>query len=236
MTKPWARSDTSWAEPPGHPAKFSKELLPVIADALKGYYRVLDPMAGVGTLAKYLYSRTPYPEPAEHEVWSNELELEWAQQCPTPCSAMDARNMLRFRDGEFDAVATSPAYGNRMADRYAGDAKGSRRHTYRTSLGRELTLGNGAALQWGDAYRELHEAIWRECVRVLRPGGRMVVNVKDHIRDGQRQYVSSWHFATLMWLGLTCISQEEVPCPGQRHGANGDLRVDNEYVLVFDKS
>lgn len=213
-----------------HPAKFSKELLPVIAEALKGYHIVLDPMAGVGTLARYLQE---YPDHI-WEVWSNELESEWAAQCPWPWSTFDARQTI-WPDGHFDAVATSPAYGNRMADRYAGDAKGSRRHTYRTYLGRELSEGNGAALQWGDEYRELHRAIWKECDRVLRPGGRLVINCKDHIRNGEVQYVGMWHAGVIAGMGYSVADVFSVQCPGQRHGANGDLRVSTEEIMVFDK-
>ena len=116
----------------------------------------------------------------------------------------------RFGDATFDAICTSPTYGNRMADHHnARDA--SPRHTYRHVLGRPLTRGNSGALQWGDGiageeYRALHVAVWTECRRVLKPGGIFVLNVKDHIRGGVLQEVTKWHSVALLMLGFVCTA------------------------------
>ena len=88
-------------------------------------------------------------------------------------------------------------------------------------------------MQWGGEYRALHVAVWTECRRVLKPGGIFVLNVKDHIRRGVLQEVSNWHAVTLLMLGFVCTRRVHVPCPGQRHGANGHLRVDYESVILF---
>jgi len=109
----------------------------------------------------------------------------------------------------------------------------SPRHTYRHVLGRPLTPGNSGAMQWGEEYRALRVAVWTECRRVLKPGGIFVLNVKDHIRGGVLQEVSNWHAVTLLILGFVCTRRIHVPCPGQRHGANGHLRVDDESVILF---
>jgi hypothetical protein len=100
-------------------------------------------------------------------------------------------------------------------------------------LGRPLTPGNSGALQWGEEYRALHVAVWTECRRALKPGGIFVLNVKDHIRKGVLQPVTNWHAVTLLMLGFVCTRRVHVPCPGQRHGANGHLRVEYESVLRF---
>ena len=68
---------------------------------------------------------------------------------------------------------------------------------------------------------------------MLKPGGIFVLNVKDHIRGGMLQEVTKWHSATLLMLGFVCTRRVHVPCPGQRHGANGHLRVKYESVLQF---
>ncbi len=208
-----------------HPAKFSEALLPVIAEQLVGYRKVLDPMAGVGTLARYL-------KPLGHFVVCNEIEEEWMMACPFPRSDFDAR-WLPWPDGHFDAIATSPTYGNRMADHHNA-RDGSRRNTYRHTLGRPLTPGNTGAMQWGDEYRRTHQQIIAECVRVLRPGGRLVWNVKDHIRNGKEQPVVNWHAGALDDAGLKFVKAISIECPGNRQGQNGELRVDHEWVLVFD--
>ena len=68
---------------------------------------------------------------------------------------------------------------------------------------------------------------------MLKPGGIFVLNVKDHIRGGVLQHVTNWHAVALLMLGFVCTRRVHVPCPGQRHGANGHLRVEYESVLQF---
>lgn len=212
-----------------HPAKFSSVLLPVIAGYLQGYRKVLDPMAGVGTLAHYLYENGW----EEGMAMSNEIEREWMEQCPFPRFDYDAR-FFPWADGHFDAIATSPTYGNRMADHH--EAKdGSERNTYRHKLGRPLSLGNTGSMQWGETYRQAHKQIISECARLLRPGGRLVWNVKDHIRGGQIQSVAGWHLGALTEAGLSFIEAKEVTCPGNRQGQNSESRIGYEWVMVFDK-
>jgi len=88
----------------------------------------------------------------------------------------------------------------------------------------------------GEEYLALHVAVWTECRRVLTPGGIFVLNVKDPIRGGMLQKVSKWHLVTLLMLGLVCTCRTHVPCPGQRHGANGHLRVGYESVFQLRKA
>ena len=203
---------------PPHPARFPLAVIGVIRPYLKGYRRVLDPMAGVGTLGAWA---------------NNEIEPEWAGQCGPRTTIADAR-ALPFCDASFDACATSCCFGNRMSDHHnARDA--SKRHTYRHYIGRPLHPANGGRLQWGASYRELHEGIWAECWRVLKPGGRMIVNISDHIRRGERQGVSAWHLWALHRLGFVTVHLRKVRTPRQRHGANGHLRVDHEWVFVLER-
>lgn len=217
---------------PQHPAKYTDVLLPVFARILRehGAQSVLDPMAGVGKiglLRDYGFAG---------RIVANEIEPEWAAQAPAHVEIHvgDAANMTWARDGEFDAVITSPVYGNRMSDHFNA-RDNSRRYTYRHMLGRPLHPKNTGRLQWGQAYRDAHTRIWTECIRVLAPGGIMVVNVKNHIRKGQLVRVSEWHAEEIQRLGLTLIRRERVDTPGMRNGANAELRVDGEDVWVFRK-
>lgn len=209
-----------------HPATYT----PVIVDeilrildrhATPGAF-VFDPFAGTGRDLARL-------EAAGYNTWGIELEPEWADLTPHVTQG-DATNPLCWPP-TVDVVATSPAYGNRMADQYDG-RDGSRRHTYRCALGRDLTPGSGAALQWGDAYRDLHATVWGIAAQRVRPGGLIVLNVKNHVRRAQIQPVVEWHLATLLGLGLHLVEATPVRTPGQRMGANGAARVDAEHLLV----
>jgi hypothetical protein len=210
-----------------HPAKYNDDILVAIASHLAKGWKVLDPMAGVGRvhdLADLVGCRT----------WGVELELEWASQHDrTVC--WDARDIATLwpEPGSFDAIVTSPAYGNRMADQYDG-RDGSRRHTYRIDLGRPLTEGSGAALQWGAEYRRLHAAIWDAVVPLASQ--RVILNIKNHIRGDKVQRVAEWHTRYLIGAhGLELDAIEPVPASGVQHGANAAARVDHELVLVFTR-
>lgn len=218
---------------PKHPAKFSKVLLPVFAAALQplipaegGQVSVLDPFAGTGLIHK-LRGLGPY------RTIGVEIEPEWAKM--SPYTYVGNALALQFDKEAFDAIVTSPTYGNRFADKH--DAKdGSVRRSYKHDLGRALHETNSGGMQWGEQYREFHRRAWREAVRVLRTDGYFVLNIKDHIRKGERQNVPQWHVETLQALGLVLLRSVNVNTPGMRNGANHDKRVGEEEVHVFVKS
>lgn len=208
-----------------HPARYSKEVLPKLVEYLQGCSCILDPFGGPGGI----FALAPFLP--DCRIDAVEIEPEWASQDPrtTQGNAL----ALPWQAETFDAVCTSPCYGNRMADHHeARDA--SRRNTYRHALGRPLHVDNAGGLQWGVAYRDFHLRAWIEARRVLRPGGRFVLNVKDFYRRGERVGVTEWHVDTLGALGFRLVKRAEVKTPGQRYGANGHLRVDSETVILFE--
>ena len=111
----------------------------------------------------------------------------------------------------------------------------STRVTYRHKLGRPLHPANAGQLQWGSRYRNLHIDIWHEVWRVLRPGGRFILNIADHIRAGERAYVSTWHLYICQQIGFRYVKGRTVDTPGMRYGENGKKRVGYEYVYYFEK-
>lgn len=205
-----------------HPARYSDALLAVFAEVLDGYRRVLDPFAGTGRIH----------ELEDHETVGVELEEEWASLHPQ--TVVGSALALDFPDNSFDAVCTSPTYGNRLADHHdAIDPE--RRRSYTHDLGRHLSADNSGAMQWGDDYRSFHDRAWAEAARVLRPGGRFVLNIKDHVRDGRRQAVTGWHVGELQHRGLVVVDIVAVVPRHLAAGANATARADAEFVIVMDK-
>jgi len=243
-----------------HPAVYPAAVLDAFRRLVpKGL--VLDPFGGTGRIGRI---------GPQWRAISSELEPEWAGQgyrnrCAL-CVVADARH-LPFATGSIPAIATSPAYGNRMADHDASQLRvasgegllrsDETRATYTSRLGRRLTSGNAGEMLWGDgrpgdplrngdAYRALHAAVWTECLRVLRPGGALVVNCKDHLRDGhnggsgpRRQAVCEWHWETLRWLGFTLTESVLLPLQGDRNTvrmrAAGLTTIDHEEVTAWRK-
>lgn len=273
-----------------HPAKFNRGVLRLVemhvrceARRLNRQVHVLDPFAGVGRIHDL-------PKRIAKTV-GVELEPEWAS-CRSGTRRGDATKLPPRWTGRFDVVATSPCYGNRMADSHeardscfeckgtgvvlgttCGDAPWlcsscgradcvcgllarqlrehntscatcaparcracsgnglTRRHTYRHTLGRPLSENNAGAMQWGDAYREFHERVWIEARRVLGEG-LLLANVKNHVRAGHVQHVVEWHAECIGRLGFDVEQVQEVEARGTRHGANADLRMPAEKLIV----
>ena len=206
-----------------HPAKFGRRHLDEIISILGGdpKLNVLDPFAGVGTVHELPYSTRGV-----------ELEPEWAGQ--HPLTVVGSALRTGFDNESFDAVVTSPCFGNRMADNY--EAKDdSKRHTYRHYLGRSPSEGSAAVMQWGEDYKHFHTEAWLESKRVLKPNGMLIVNIKDHIRDGKIQFVTKWHTDALIGLGFKQVNTVIIPTAGLTHGENFNQRIPHESLLIFKK-
>lgn len=208
--------------PVAHPAKFTDSILDAVRPFLPGVGTVLDPFAGTG---KVHLLATP-----TLRTVGVEIEPEWATMHPS--TVVGNALALPFGDNTFDAIVTSPTYGNRMADHHEA-RDGSKRMTYRHTLGRKLHEANSGAMQWGREYKEFHLATWREALRVLRPGGTFVLNCSDHVRKGEVQRVTMWHWQALWTFGLRTVAVRKVATPRMRYGQNGNTRVAHEWVIVM---
>lgn len=209
-----------------HPAKYPDEMIPIFAEMLKGCNTILDPFAGSGKifdLKKYL---------PEAKIYGVEIEPEWAKM--RGCLIGNAL-ALPFDDGLFDAVCTSPSYGNRMADKFGVGKWSKTRNTYAAYIGRELSKNNSASLQWGIKYREFHWRAWNEIFRVLKRGALFVLNIKNHIRNNRVQDVTEWHINTIYSIGFHIIEHKKVNVQSYKRGENYNNRVDYESIILFQK-
>jgi len=72
-------------------------------------------------------------------------------------------------------------------------------------------------------------------VRVTRAGGRVIVVVKNFIKDGEVVNVVDWWREEFQYRELTEIAFIPIEAKGLGFGANRDERVKYEYVLVWEK-
>jgi len=214
-----------------HCATFSDSILKRLGALLPVYLPapaiLHDPFAGVGKGVNFLQS-------LGYISWGTELEPEWAEQSDHVI-CMDffkfAAQEVARRAFPVDGVVTSPAYGNRMAD---VDMRESVAGTYAKSLGRKASEGSSCHLQWGDAYRRFHEDAWHAVTSILRPGGLMVLNVKNHIRAQHEVHVAEWHLSVFEALGYHLLRDELVSTPSLRRGENSQARVDHEHIYFLE--
>ena len=151
------------------PAVYSPAILEtageVLAARLPAGAKVLHPFAATGAvhqLDRYL-------------TVGVEIVPELAALHPATLVADATR--LPVANSAFDAVRTLPTYANRMADHHEA-RDGSYRRTYRHLLDRSLHPANSGGMQWGDDYRALHIAVWREVSRVLTLTGVFLLNIQ----------------------------------------------------------
>jgi SAM-dependent methyltransferase len=212
---------------PDHPAKFSKPILDHLsalvageAERLKRRPTLLDPFAGVGRIHQL-------------DKWADttgvEIEPEWAA-CHSRTEVGDALGM-RFAHSSFDIVATSPTYGNRMADHHT-PRDGSKRYGYKFSLRRDPHPASSSTLQWGDEYRQFHVKAWREVARVLTPHGLFLLNVSNHPRGREMQPVVEWHLTHLLTVGWWLLAAIPISTQRMKNGANPE-RAEAEMILAL---
>ena len=187
--------------------------------------RILDPMAGVGTIHQLA-------DPDRIVTTGLEIEPEWAEQHPSTVEG-DATDMP-FGKEWFEMIVTSPPYGNRMADQFVSK-DGTKRITYYHFLGRRLHENSSAGMQFGPTYCKTMRDILVECKRVLVPNGVFVLNISDFIRAGEVVPVVQFYVDEMTRLRYKVIADKAIPTPRMRYGTNHRVRVESERVIVFRK-
>lgn len=213
-----------------HPAKYTDAFMETFAKLLKGKQKILDPFAGTGKIG--LVKQFGFCG----EIYANEIEPEWINENLYDCDFITNQDaeFIDYPPEYFDAICTSPTYGNRMADHH--EAKdGTKRNTYTHCLGRKLADGNTGKMQWGLEYMEKHERIYAHLSSLVKPEGIFVLNIKNHIRRGKEVDVKSFHCSALERCGFEKVEEIFVKTFGNGFGANSDKRTDGEYIICFKR-
>jgi hypothetical protein len=198
---------------------------------------VLDPFAGVGRIHDLAL-------PGRILTTGIELEPEWAYQR----SGTIAMDFLVYADQpgshrRWDAIVSSPTYGNRLADHHNAQ-DGSRRHSYTHDLGRDLTPGNSGAMHWGPEYWGFHGRAAVAVAWVLRPGGLVLWNVSNFFRtertgeEPTEVAVVEFHRGALITAGLVPDGRDvRVSTPRLRGVGTAATarRAPHEVILRFRK-
>lgn len=240
-----------------HDAKYSENVVACLRSILTDVDApvegpLFDPFAGSGTRL---------PDLGRADISGIEIEPEWATASPyvDQGDALDLRDYPGSIGGKPRTIVTSPCYGNRLADRYLGakctfcagttlngcaacDGTGydladrKRRFGYAMSLGHPVSVGSAASLQWGEYYREFHQ-VWLSRIAQILPVGtrRLILNMSDHPRMNQRQYVCQWWIEAAGRHGFALVEAHSVDAMRIGYGANKDSKIESEMVLVFDR-
>lgn len=224
------------------PAPYSDVLLEPIAAILRatintpndGPPKLLDCFAGLGKKLAMIAAAVG-AEPIGFEIEPGYFELGACHSCVRQVNSKH----MPLEANSIDAGCTSPAYPNGVSDNFVSN-DGTVRHTYVHYL-RHLLGDPGYQLHPDNAggmnprrspaalanFYALHEAVWAEMFRVLKPGAPFVVNTKDTPKvpfrhDTERQ---------LLAAGFELFEPRQVVLVrGLNHGKNQDV----EHKLPFE--
>lgn len=213
-----------------HPATYSEHFIEIFAKYLHDKKNVYDPFGGTGKIS--LIKEHGF----QGKIYCSEIEPEWTNVYKSVDTwfIVDSAKTEFISDEFFEAICTSPTYGNRMADHFESKDS-SKRITYRHGLGRNLTDGNTGKMQWGQKYQDKHIEIYVELYRVLQKNGLFILNISDHIRAGKIVPVSEWHKKTLETIGFKLQETLNIETKRMGFGENSKLRVSSEQIFIFTK-
>lgn len=229
-----------------HPCPWTIEVLDEVARELNleaerlGLPRlaVIDPCAGTG---ERVFNHPTYQE---HVYIGLELEesfiaAPWVQHG-------NARH-IPYGAGSFDAYATSFVFPNGMCDSFiSSEADDSYRMTYshkaRKNRGDRtyvLHADHAGRYSWArgskkaeQRWKELHVDFIREGIRVLKPGGLFIVEMKDHWAGDELVPVAAWLIDRFVELGCTLEGVTRIPVRGNRKGSNREIREEHTNLIL----
>jgi modification methylase len=231
-----------------HHAKMNLNLLQAVLDRYTDPGDVvLDPMGGTGSVLVGLLTGRPVATGDVELQWARLLRDNWVRLCRRSILAFGTPGLvaqwdavrLPLADGRVDFCITSPPYFDTWSNWDASSNILEDRH-------------NEHGLSYGDhprqianihvyedylrAMRQAYAELWR----VLRPGGKLVLIVKDVIRGGRVVPVVRDNETLARASGFSLVERHDVPARGTRFRNVNRTRLGQagpqlEPVLVFEK-
>lgn len=250
----------SRANPTGHPARFSEEIVDALVDIINSEVTewfnppvLHDPFAGTGEALAEIAERCQPGGFGPLPYSGTELEPEWiVDHHVIHGDATDYRTYPPYRvahgtmegNGRF-IIVTSPAYPNGMADAWKA-TDDSERNTYQWRLDKlrgkhvEMHRNNQARLGYRGTKRggksSKREAYWRvarEAVECWMSADMLLVNVSDfkHGNGQTEPLVTDWR-CLLKEFGWHDQTEIHVGTRRNGNGSNADQRVEHETIIV----
>ncbi len=239
-----------------HPAKLHLGLLAWLLDR---YTRpgdtIADPMAGIGS--------TAYAALMQRHVILREIEPKWLSFAHENAAIIlreaglfagsitvgqaDARLPWEYQT---DHVISSPPYACEMSSN-TFRRQGILSHKQRLCVEQP---GSAGSIQFhygshaaqvgafrGDRYWAAMTDVYMQARAALRPGGHMILVIKDHIRRGQRVHVTDQTVALCESLGFVLVAHHArlvypLSLWQRRRKERGELIVEEEDALIFTKA
>lgn len=254
-----------------HPAKLHLGLLAWLVERYTTIGDVIaDPMAGIGSTAYAAFQmrdvvlREIEPQwlALAHENAAQILRMAGLVAGRIAIGQADARQPWGF---EADCVLFSPPYQCAMSK--TPTAKGMLPHQIRDRLGRvahnrkiweRMLSGEAPGAQAGflmhygqhpdqlghlrgDRYWTAMEAVYTQARASLRPNGKMILVIKDHIRRGIRICVADQTATLCESLGFVLVAQHArhvhpLSLWQRRRKERGEPVIEDESVLVFESA
>ncbi len=176
-----------------------------------------------------------------YRLLASDIALKPEVRAPTGAtltSGVDCR-ALPHADASLDAVVLDPPYMEGMYRRAVDHMAGSGSHAAfrRAYSAAAATAEDGP--KWHDAVVDLYARAGREAVRVLRPGGALIVKCQDEVSANKQRLTHVELVTGYESLGLYCkdlFVLVRANSPGiSRLKAQVHARKNHSYFLVFEK-
>jgi hypothetical protein len=231
------------ANPTGHPARYSIQIINKLRQVIEPEWHIHDPYAGTGEQLGELADERGFV------FTGTEIEPKFIRD--KRVKAGDATVKRGYPKGAWTGC-TSPVYPNGNADYFASsdkEAKAWKRNTYRHALVR-LTEGEHTELDQRNMARfgyrgtkfngtsKARKAYWelaRKSVAQWGTAERFILNVSDFMSgDVVEPFTNQW-IELMREFGWKVSKSYRVKTPRYRNGSDEsrDQRVPYEYVIVF---